>query len=270
MDAPARAERLLRDGEVAGRVSQRSPELQPGAVADGADSGLCGGYGARSIPQGCFQACPGSFRGGAAVRAAVSVSGKSAECDWALSAIQGVMGALSHRTATIRSARNDISQPQDFTDLQVLSQIAWFDEFFLEENISPALVAKGHSYSLDDQKFVIARERELLGACPPAHAEAAKKGSIELSTTPFYHPILPLVCDTNAGRCRPRACPCRRTGFGTRKMRGSSWSADLIFTKKLLDCVPRGCGRRKVACQTRRWQLPITWASSGWRPTKAC
>jgi alpha-amylase/alpha-mannosidase (GH57 family) len=90
-------------------------------------------------------------------------------------------------------------QAQDFTDLQVLSQIAWFDEFFLEENDVATLIAKGHGYSLEDQKLVIARERELLGKVLPAHAEAAKKGSIEISTTPFYHPILPLVCDSNAG-----------------------------------------------------------------------
>src|SRR3984893_17636123 len=88
---------------------------------------------------------------------------------------------------------------QDLTDLQVLSQISWFDEFFLEEKDVAALVAKGHSYSLDDQKFVIARERELLSRVLPAHAAAAKKGSIELSATPFYHPILPLVCDTSVG-----------------------------------------------------------------------
>jgi alpha-amylase/alpha-mannosidase (GH57 family) len=90
-------------------------------------------------------------------------------------------------------------QPQDFTDLQVLSQIAWFDEFFLEEKDIAPLVAKGRNFSLDDQKFVIARERELLGKVLPAYADAAKKGSIEISATPFYHPILPLVCDTNAG-----------------------------------------------------------------------
>jgi alpha-amylase/alpha-mannosidase (GH57 family) len=46
---------------------------------------------------------------------------------------------------------------------------------------------------------VIARERELQSKVLPAHAEAAKKGSIEISATPFYHPILPLVIDTNAG-----------------------------------------------------------------------
>src|SRR3981189_1770127 len=42
-------------------------------------------------------------------------------------------------------------QAQDFTDLQVLSQIAWFDEFFLEEKDVAELVAKGRNYSADDQ-----------------------------------------------------------------------------------------------------------------------
>jgi alpha-amylase/alpha-mannosidase (GH57 family) len=90
-------------------------------------------------------------------------------------------------------------QPQDFTDLQVLSQIAWFDEFFLEEKDVAGLVQKGRQYSLDDQKLVIARERELLGKVLPAYGAAAQKGSIEISTTPFYHPILPLVCDSGEG-----------------------------------------------------------------------
>src|SRR6201987_3620447 len=90
-------------------------------------------------------------------------------------------------------------QPQDFTDLQVLSQIAWFDEFFLEDKDIAALVGKERNYSLDDQQFAIQRERELMGQVLPAHAAAAKQGSIEISTSPFYHPILPLLCDTNVG-----------------------------------------------------------------------
>ena len=104
-------------------------------------------------------------------------------------------------------------QPQDFTDLQVLSQIAWFDEFFLDEKDIAGLIAKGHNYSLDDQKFVIARERELLAKVLPAHAEAAKKGSIEISATPFYHPILPLVCDTNVGAASSPGLPLPQNRF---------------------------------------------------------
>jgi alpha-amylase/alpha-mannosidase (GH57 family) len=90
-------------------------------------------------------------------------------------------------------------QAQDFTDLQVLSQIAWFDEFFLEDPNIAELVRKERNYSLEDQRFVINQERELLGQVLPAHAAAADKGSIEISTSPFYHPILPLLCDTNIG-----------------------------------------------------------------------
>src|SRR5437868_3982807 len=90
-------------------------------------------------------------------------------------------------------------QAQDFTDLQVLSQIAWFDEFFLQDPEVAALIQKGRNYSLDDQRFVILHQRELLAKVLPAHAEAAQRGFIEISTSPFYHPILPLVCDTNMG-----------------------------------------------------------------------
>src|SRR5207253_2667635 len=90
-------------------------------------------------------------------------------------------------------------QPQDFTDLQVLSQIAWLDEFFLQEPEIAALIQKTRNYSLDDQRFVIAREGELIAKVLPAHADAAQRGAIEISTSAFYHPILPLICDTNQG-----------------------------------------------------------------------
>lgn len=104
-------------------------------------------------------------------------------------------------------------QPQDFTDLQVLSQIAWFDEFSLEEPDIATLVKKERAYSLEDQKFIIAREGELLAKVLPAHAAAAQRGSIEISTSPFYHPILPLVCDTNQGTVSSPGLPLPRHRF---------------------------------------------------------
>jgi alpha-amylase/alpha-mannosidase (GH57 family) len=104
-------------------------------------------------------------------------------------------------------------QAQDFTDLQVLSQIAWFDEFFLEEKDVAAIVTKGRDYSVDDQKFVIQKEREVLGRVLPAYGDAAKKGLIEISATPFYHPILPLVCDTNAGAASSPGLPLPQNRF---------------------------------------------------------
>src|SRR5512143_3543247 len=40
-------------------------------------------------------------------------------------------------------------QHQDYTDLQVLSQLAWFDEFFLQEPEAAELVRKGRNFSLE-------------------------------------------------------------------------------------------------------------------------
>jgi alpha-amylase/alpha-mannosidase (GH57 family) len=104
-------------------------------------------------------------------------------------------------------------QTGDFTDLQILSQIAWFDEFFLEDKDVAELIQKERNYSLEDQSFVIARERELFRKVLPAYAEAAKKGSIEISATPFYHPILPLVCDTDVGAVSSPSLPVPQNRF---------------------------------------------------------
>ena len=65
--------------------------------------------------------------------------------------------------------------------------------------ISPRWCKKGEDFSRDDQQLVIAKEREILAKVLPAYAAAAQRGSIELSATPYYHPILPLLCDTNVG-----------------------------------------------------------------------
>src|SRR5579863_1108721 len=104
-------------------------------------------------------------------------------------------------------------QPQEFTDLQVLSQIAWFDEFFLDDPDVASLIKKERGYSLDDQRLVMARERELVARVLPAHAAAAQQGRIELSTSPFYHPILPLVCDTNMGGVSTPGLPLPQNRF---------------------------------------------------------
>ncbi len=102
---------------------------------------------------------------------------------------------------------------QDFTDLQVLSQLAWFDEFFLEEKGIAELVRKGRDFTPDDQRFVISKQQELIQRVMPAYRAAAKRGNIEISTSPFYHPILPLLCDTDAGAVSNPGLPLPQSRF---------------------------------------------------------
>jgi alpha-amylase/alpha-mannosidase (GH57 family) len=60
-----------------------------------------------------------------------------------------------------------------------------------------ALVQKGRGFSEADKATLRAVELELLRKVIPEYREAAGRGQVELSTSPFYHPILPLLCDTN-------------------------------------------------------------------------
>lgn len=88
--------------------------------------------------------------------------------------------------------------PGAMRDLQVLSQLAWFDEIVLAGDPQvQALVAKGRDYSLADQALMGRKQIELCSMVMPAYTKLAQSGQVELSVTPFYHPILPLLCDSN-------------------------------------------------------------------------
>jgi alpha-amylase/alpha-mannosidase (GH57 family) len=87
--------------------------------------------------------------------------------------------------------------PQDIVDLQVLSQVAWFDEIFLAGDPEvKRLVKKERGYSESDKAIVRKKEIQLFNVTLEEYRKAAERGQIEISTSPFYHPILPLLCDT--------------------------------------------------------------------------
>ena len=85
----------------------------------------------------------------------------------------------------------------ELRDLQVLSQLAWFDEEdFTHDAGIRALVAKGRHFSLADQELMGRKQLTALERVVPVYRDFAARGQIEVSTTPFYHPILPLLCDS--------------------------------------------------------------------------
>lgn len=157
-------------------------------------------------------------------------------------------------------------QAQDFTDLQVLSQIGWFDEYFLAEKDVAELIRKGRNYTLEDQRFVIAREHELLGRVLPAHAEAAKKGLIEISTSPFYHPILPLVCDTQMGAVSSPGLPLPQNRYRHPEDAREQLERGLDLHKKVFGMRPQGVwpseGSVSEEVLTIARQLGVQWMAT--------
>src|SRR5206468_7583148 len=78
-------------------------------------------------------------------------------------------------------------------------KLAWFDLRWQEKDeVVRGLAEKGRGYSEDDKARLAEREAALMAAVIPAYRRAAERGQVELSTSPYYHPILPLLCDTRA------------------------------------------------------------------------
>ena len=89
---------------------------------------------------------------------------------------------------------------QDYTDLQVLFNLGWTDPKYLSTEPLNKIVEKGSNFSEADKKLVLEIHKELIDKVIPEHLYAYKNNHIELITTPFAHPILPLIHNSDLGK----------------------------------------------------------------------
>ena len=86
---------------------------------------------------------------------------------------------------------------QDFLDLQVWFNLAWCGytarKRYPEIN---ALRQKGRDFTEAEKARLLAIHLEIMRAVPLAYRKAEERGQVELTTTPYFHPILPLVYDS--------------------------------------------------------------------------
>ena len=103
----------------------------------------------------------------------------------------------------ISNSAEDISQvlryfvEQDYLDLQVLFNLVWIDpQIIRSDKTLTMLLNKGRGYAEEDKVNLAGKQTEIMGRILPKYRELASKGVIEVSTSPYYHPILPLLCDS--------------------------------------------------------------------------
>src|SRR5260370_27270762 len=85
---------------------------------------------------------------------------------------------------------------QDYRDLQVWFNLAWIHPLAVARDAELRnLVKKGRLFSEDDKNLVLDKHLEILKAVIPLHKKLADSGQVELTTTPFFHPIVPLLLD---------------------------------------------------------------------------
>jgi alpha-amylase/alpha-mannosidase (GH57 family) len=92
-------------------------------------------------------------------------------------------------------------QERDLRDLQVWFNLTWVHPLAVErDDCLRELRAKGRHFSEQDKQALLAKHLEILKQVMPLHRKLAESGQVELTTTPYYHPILPLLLDKKLAR----------------------------------------------------------------------
>jgi alpha-amylase/alpha-mannosidase (GH57 family) len=95
----------------------------------------------------------------------------------------------------------------DFADLQMWFNLAWFAKEFRDGDVHLVtgetasvrrFIDRGRGFTPDDIQAMVAEQYRILRAVIPMHRLLQDRGQIEITTSPYYHPILPLLIDTDA------------------------------------------------------------------------
>lgn len=104
---------------------------------------------------------------------------------------------------------------QDLRDLQMWFNLTWFAPEFRDGEVLLAtgetasvrrFAEQGRHFTTSDVQAMLAEQDKVLRAVIPLHRQLQDRGQIEVSTTPFAHPILPLLIDSDQATIdRPEA-----------------------------------------------------------------
>ena len=85
---------------------------------------------------------------------------------------------------------------QEYSDLMALFNLAWFDPVYKNQYIElKKLFKKGKGYTFEDRCKIIEIQRDIIRKIIPAYRKYSQTGKIEITTSPYYHPILPILLD---------------------------------------------------------------------------
>ncbi len=99
-----------------------------------------------------------------------------------------------------KKEKKEIFSAQDFTDLQVWYNLCWVGEYWKKQEPFRSLLKKAKYFTEEDKRVVIDGHYRIMGEVIPLYQRLVRENRIELSVTPFYHPILPLLCDSDIAR----------------------------------------------------------------------
>jgi alpha-amylase/alpha-mannosidase (GH57 family) len=103
--------------------------------------------------------------------------------------------------------RPELLSDDYFVDLALWFNLAWIDPDDIKSDARlDELRQKGQRFTREDVRYVIGRQRMMASGVPHLYHRLEHDGQVELLTTPYYHPILPLIIDSRSAlRADPKA-----------------------------------------------------------------
>ncbi len=84
----------------------------------------------------------------------------------------------------------------DWRDLQVWYNLAWFGFYSSKNSFINRLITKGRNFTEEEKTILISEQNLLLSRITYQYKKLRELRQIELSCSPMFHPILPLLCDS--------------------------------------------------------------------------
>lgn len=101
----------------------------------------------------------------------------------------------------------------DLRDLQVWFNLGWCGPALRRHPFVAELFSKQREFTETEKQQLLDLQTEFISRIVPFYRQLAERGEIEVSTTPFYHPILPLLCSSDAARVAAPDLPLPETHF---------------------------------------------------------
>ena len=90
---------------------------------------------------------------------------------------------------------------QEYSDIMALFNLAWIDPHWKNYPRLKELAEKTDgNFTLQDRIDLIEHQRRIIRRIIPTYKKYQDEGKIEISTSPYYHPILPLLADMEDAR----------------------------------------------------------------------
>ena len=94
----------------------------------------------------------------------------------------------------------------EYSDLMALFNLVWFDPVYKNDYVElRKLFKKKKGYTLEDRYRIIDIQRDIIRKIIPAYRKYVQEGKIEVTTSPYYHPIVPILLDIKGIKIEDRS-----------------------------------------------------------------